>query len=514
MLCTMLSSDYRITTPLQSLSPHSGRRHLFLTGREWRIGLLVSAAAGVGATWVSLFISVWIGVTVFFVTLTAYHMRHASLYIVPFPHIAILISALQYVLAAWIGFYYPPQISTYDIGAALPLYLSYGGPVVVAICVGWSLSLIRLKPTPQPAFPTSAKMLTEMDILLVVGLVTFFVGRHVEIPSLAFVFVLIANLRYVAVYGRMIVRGAGWGWRLAIVVGSEVLFAAESAMFHPLLLWTCWTVAVWMYCVKPSGRSVLCMLLAGALFLPAFQETKWRLRAGADDDLLGASETNATVQNRLSKTWTFVSYLASSLKHAATLDLNDDFIADTAVRYNQGWIVNRVMFFVPDIEPYAKGYTIKTAAMAAVLPRAIAEEKLKSGGQEYMAQYAGMELDEKTAMNLGYAGEMYANFGLVGGVIGCGVYALVFGLLFRWFCQRAFLNPFWWSLVPFIFFAALKAEDGIADTLNWTVKSCIVIAGIYFVFPGFRAALNGQQGGPLPGLNRPSVPLKQHSSEA
>ena len=117
-------------------------------------------------------------------------------------------------------------------------------------------------------------------------------------------------------------------------------------------------------------------------------------------------------------------------------------------------------------------------------------------------------------MNLGYAGEMYANFGLVGGIIGCGIYALVFGLLFRWFCQRAFLHPFWWSLVPFIFFAALKAEDGISDTLNWTVKSCIVAAGVYFVFPGFRAALSGQRGGPLPRLNRPSVPLKQHPSEA
>ena len=510
----MLSPDYRITTPLQSLSPHSERRHLFLTWREWRIGLLVSAAVGVGAAWVSLFISVWIGVTVFFVTLTAYHMRHASRYIVPFPHIAILISALQYVLAAWVGFYYPPENSTYDIGAALPLYLSYGGPVIVAICVGWSLSLVRLKPTPQAAFPTSAKLLTEMDILLAVGMVTFFVGRYVAIPSLAFVLVLIANFRYVGVYGRMIVRGPGWSWRLAIVLGAEVMFAAEIAMFHPLLLWMCWTVAVWMYCFKPSQRAVLCVLLAGALFLPAFQEAKWRLRAGADDDLLGASQTEATAENRLSKTVTFVSYLASSLKHAATFDLSDDFIADTVVRYNQGWIVNRIMFFVPDVESYAKGDTLKTAAVAAVLPRVMAQEKLKSGGQEYMAQYAGMELDENTAMNLGYAGEMYANFGLVGGIIGCGIYALVFGLLFRWFCQRAFLHPLWWSLVPFIFFAALKAEDGISDTLNWTVKSCIVAAGIYFVFPGFRAALSGQRGGPLPRLNRPSVPLKQHPSEA
>jgi hypothetical protein len=495
----------------QALSAPAERRYLFLTGHEWRIGLLVSAMVGAGAAWMSLFISIWIGATVFLVTLTAYHMRYASRYIVPFPHIAILISALQYVLAAWVSVYYPPEDPTYDIGSALPLYLSYAGPAIAAICVGWSLSLVRIKPKVQPVLLRTGQPLVELDILLAVGLVAQVLSPHVQVSSLGFVLVLIANLRYIGVYGRMLARAPGWSWRLAIVLASEVLFAAESGMFHPLLLWICWTVAVWMYCFKPSQRGVLCVLLAGALFLPAFQEAKWRLRAGADDDLVGASQTEGTVQNRLSKSVTLVSYLGSSLKHAASFDLSDDFIGDTAVRYNQGWIVNRIMFFVPSLEPYAKGDTLKTAAMAAVLPRAIAEEKLKSGGREYMARYAGMELDENTSMSLGYAGEMYANFGSVGGIIGCGIYALLFGLLFRWFCQKAFLNPLVWSVVPFIFFAALKAEDGISDILNWTVKSAVVIAGIYFVFPGFRAALSGHQEWPL---GRSSVPVKPRPSEA
>jgi len=508
----MISPDYRIATPLQSLSPYSGRRYLFLTGREWGIGLFVSVAAGLGVAWVSLFISVWIGVTVFFVTLTVYHIRYASRYIVPFPHIAILISALQYVLAAWINFYYPPDDSIYDIGVALPLYLSYGGPVIVAICVGWSLSLVRFQPKVQLPVLKSGQLLIELDILVAVGLAGFVLVQFVEIPSLSFLLVLVANLRFVGVYGRMLARAPGWSWRLAIVLGSEVLFAAENAMFHPLLLWTSWTIAVWMYRFKPSRHGMLSVLLAGALFLPAFQEAKWRLRANmGEDDLIESSTIGSTEKGRLDKIVTLASYLTIGLEHAATFSLDDKFIADTAVRYNQGWIVNRVMSFVPGLAPYAKGSTIKTAAVAAVLPRAIAENKFRSGGREYMARYAGIELNEQTAMNLGYAGEMYANFGLVGGVIGCGIYALIFGLLFRWFCNKAFLHPLWWCVVPFIFFAALKAEDGISDTLGWTVKSCVVIAGIYFIFPGFRAALTGHQGWPL---TRPSVPLKPHPSEA
>jgi hypothetical protein len=493
----------------QALLEPSERRYLFLTGHEWRIGLLLSAVVGVGAAWLSLFISVWIGVTVFLVTLTAYHMRYASRYIVPFPHIAIMISALQYVLAAWVSFYYPPEDPTYDLGSALPFYLSYAGPVIAAICVGWSLSLVGIKPKVQPVLLRTGQPLVELDILLAVGLVAQVLSPHVQVPSLGFVLVLIANLRYIGVYGRMLARAPGWSWRLAIVLASEVLFAAETGMFHPLLLWLCWSVAVWMYCVKPAGRVVICALLASALFLPAFQEAKWRMRGASDDDLVGADPVEIAAQNPLTKTVTFMSYLAGSLKHAATLDLSDKFIADTTVRYNQGWIINRIMFFVPGLEPYAKGNTIKSAVMAALLPRVVAGQKLESGGVEQMARYAGMELGEGTSMNLGYAGEMYANFGFIGGIIGCGVYALFFGLFFRWVCNKAFSNPFWWTVTPYIFFAALKAEDGIDYALNWTVKSFVIVAGLYFILPGFRAALGGHQPSPLT-----SVPLEEHPSEA
>jgi hypothetical protein len=94
-----------------------------------------------------------------------------------------------------------------------------------------------------------------------------------------------------------------------------------------------------------------------------------------------------------------------------------------------------------------------------------------------------------TSMNLGYAGEMYANFGHVGGLIGCGLYAVALGLLFRVICRRAFIHPLWWSLVPYIFFAAVKAEDGIDLVANWSVKSCVLLFGISMIFPAFRQAL-------------------------
>ena len=130
-----------------------------------------------------------------------------------------------------------------------------------------------------------------------------------------------------------------------------------------------------------------------------------------------------------------------------------------------------------------------------------------AGGRENMLRYAGMEMVGNTSMNLGYAGEMYANFGHVGGLIGCTLYAVALGLLFRVICRRAFIHPLWWSLVPYIFFAAVKAEDGIDLVANWSVKSCVLLFGISLIFPAFRQALFSRA------LDQPSQSLGDEIAE-
>jgi hypothetical protein len=96
-------------------------------------------------------------------------------------------------------------------------------------------------------------------------------------------------------------------------------------------------------------------------------------------------------------------------------------------------------------------------------------------------------------MNLGYAGEMYANFGYWGGIAGCFFYALLLGLAFRWAFKRAVLHPLWWAFVPYVGLIALKADDGIVDVWNWIAKAPIVCAAVYYTFPAIRAALSAHR---------------------
>src|SRR5204862_1486921 len=136
----------RSLTPVQTLDDTASRRFLFLQGWEWSRAIGISAAvAGLAAIY-SYDISIWISVTVFLTVLTLQHMTTASRFILPLPHIAILMAALQYVLAAWISYYWPPLNPEYDIGARMPLYLSYGAAAVLALALGWVVVLINLQP--------------------------------------------------------------------------------------------------------------------------------------------------------------------------------------------------------------------------------------------------------------------------------------------------------------------------------------------------------------------------------
>jgi hypothetical protein len=464
----------------------------FLTPREWKHGFLYAAfAAGITAIF-TYELSYWITSTVFLTVLTACHMKGASRFIVPLPHLAVLISALQYVLAAWWLIYVPGSVVT---PYSLAFYLSYAGPVMLAVCLGWAMALLRMRPRTERQLQATPGLLRELDWLLLIGLLAVPLGNIIRAPSLGFAFVLLGNLRYIGVFGRMILRAPGWQSRLALVLAAEFIFAADAAMFHPLLLWGAWSFAVWLYCFKPPARVLVSAFVAAALLLPSFQEAKWRLRGHMlefDPESGFLSDSGEEGSSMFVKATTFFVYLAEGLVHSVRLNFTPDFVADTLLRYNQGWIVTNVMLFVPDREPYAMGETLRSALMASLLPRIVDPQKVRAGGRENMARYAGMYLDDKTSMNLGYAGEMYANFGR-GGVLACGAYAFVFGILFRFVARRAFALPMWWSIVPFLFFAVLKAEDGIAEILNWTSKSGIILLGVILVFPNLRRTLSARQ---------------------
>ena len=431
-------------------------------------------------------ISVWIGVVLFLMAATMVHMVFTYGLVVFFPHIAVLVTGLQYVLAAWLSFYYPSSNPLYNIGARLPVYLSYAGWVVIVVCLAWALSFWGLRRSFMLPTHASPGLLAELDILFWIGMVSKFIRHWTSFGPLGFVLALSADFRYLGALGRMIVSGRGWKWRILLTLTLEMLFATGEGMFHSLLLWGAAVFAIYIYKTRPKKVVVIGLTCLGFLALPALQQAKWSLREKSwSGDSMGGGLANVGNALDLSKN------IGSGVMKTASGGWDADMLSEFIVRFNQGWIIDRVMQTVPSHEPYAKGETLLEAIEAAVLPRVFDPGKVQAGGYVNTPRYAGIALGNRTSMNLGYAGEMYANFGYWGGIAGCFCYALMLGLMFRWAFKRAALNPLWWAFVPYVGLTGLKAEEGIAEVLNWVVKATVVSAVIYYNFPAIRAALSG-----------------------
>ena len=52
------------------------------------------------------------------------------------------------------------------------------------------------------------------------------------------------------------------------------------------------------------------------------------------------------------------------------------------VRLNQGWIISRIMWHVPEKEPFAEGATIIEALNATLVPRFLNSDKAIAGGRK------------------------------------------------------------------------------------------------------------------------------------
>jgi hypothetical protein len=162
---------------------------------------------------------------------------------------------------------------------------------------------------------------------------------------------------------------------------------------------------------------------------------------------------------------------------------------DALVRFNQGWIISRIMKHVPDEQPYAMGQTISDAVVFSIVPRFLVPSKLQGSSQKIFTQYTGTELIGGTRMGLGIIGEFYANFGQWGGVLGSFVYGLVIGCIFLFFADKAQRNPLWWAVASTVLLPSVEPGFNLEDILNHVVKAAIVLLVLWKLFPPMQRLL-------------------------
>jgi hypothetical protein len=393
---------------------------------------------------------------------------------VPVNVIIVFMACMQWIVGPILSYYTGINHPFYGMQVTEEHYFSFVLPGVILYYLGLSLPLWGIKDIPKTAVKDIFREATSKHkaayYLIVIGFLSSLFQNFVP-GSLFFFLYLLSQLKYVGCF-YLYFNSKSSNTILYIVFGTLALDAVVAALFHDLILWGMFFLFFYSIKNKVSLTAKYSSLMVGFFLLLVLQSVKYQYRTFA--------WSNASLSS-FAKSEMFVTMGWKSLFSPDVL-----FAAKTnelsITRLNQGWIITRVMNFVPAVQPFAGGETIEGAFSAALLPRFIAENKAMAGGRYMMLRFTGIDLQDAASMNISLIGEAYGNYGKEKGIwfmLGIGV---VFSLVVRFVFIKSRDNPtiiFW---IPFLFLQVVKAETDLTTTLNYLVKATIVMVIVFYSF--------------------------------
>ncbi len=456
-------------------------RFLELTNEEWAKLLLVSTLVVAGISSMRADVTLWPALGIGFTVMTVGHLCITARRFVAFPDLITAAACLQWIVAPWLAQSYPPHMLMFSMSIPVDEYLRYALPATVALWVGLHLpSSRRLSktwemPETEPLTPHVRHVL---DLLIVFGLIidTYSASASVE---WGFLFYLVSSFRFVGALGWMVTRTPGWKWRVILVMVHLAAVQSTGGLFYLVIHWGGYFLLVYAFMMRWRWQ-LAGALFAGMLGLMLLQSVKPTFRTS-----LIQQEPSGPVEafSRLT------SLLWDRVRTGEIVDREAD-TGDSLVRFNQGWIIARVMKNVPDRQPYARGSTLIDAAVYSVMPRFLFPNKREGTSRMLFTKYTGTELSSNTRMGLGIIGEFYANFGLWGGVLSTFLYGGLIGFVFLLFADRAQKNPLWWAAASTVLLPSVEPGFNFEDILNHVTKAAVVLVVLWKLLPPMQRLLS------------------------
>lgn len=407
-----------------------------------------------------------------------------------------LIACLQLIVMPWLAYHVPPTFAKFQMVVPPWDYMRFAVPAVATLVAGMWLPLLRRREAParRAELGLSPVLRRTSEYMVWGGIVLRLIAVPLAPLSLRYALLLVGYFSYVGALALILARSPGWIWRAGAAFGVEILQSSSAGMFHEMLLWGMYLGLTIAYAYRVRMRTTLTVGLVGFLAIFALNGLKQDYRA----------ELREVPLDETQRLGLFFGSLGERMAHPGDL-LSGPQLSYNVTRLNQGWIVARVLAYVPSGEPFARGETIVAAARDALVPRILDPGKYEAGGHGIFERFTGLSLSENTSMGLGLSGEMYANFGYGGGLAALFVAGILIGLLFRVFLRWSRDSVLWWAWAPFVFLNVTQAETGVSEALNHVVKASIVMVVAISVLPGW-SVLRRWRGLSRRGARRPAAP--------
>jgi hypothetical protein len=260
---------------------------------------------------------------------------------------------------------------------------------------------------------------------------------------------------------------------LFILLFSYFVFQTiSSGMFGNLFFSSFIFLIYYGYSNKFGFRKAFIYSILIFFLFVSFQGLKSTYRAQIDT---GGDETNSSAS----------SFVNLFIDQIANFDLifSKEAIFLLNIRVNQGLYLSHVMEHIPEFQNYTYGSNLIYGIAGSIVPRAIWPNKPKSGGVHNLTNYANLNHDGKTSINISPIGEAY----VAGGFLFTPLIMFLYGLLLNYILSRIEVssvkyNNFLLWIPIFILPLFQGVEEDISSILNYYIKFLFVFLMVFLIF--------------------------------
>lgn len=302
-------------------------------------------------------------------------------------------------------------------------------------------------------------------ILVGIGFLSSYMANLFS-SDLAFLFYLIAGLKFIGAFMIVISSQKLKLFLLFIVYASVIISSLNVGMFHDLVIWVIFLGIIYAIKHKPSIPVRMGFIVVFIILILLLQTLKQYYRTATWEK--GEEAGLTTLSNVYEQ------------NQAKGQFLQTESLRSSIIRINQGHIVTHIMKTVPAVVPFSEGEELKEILTSAILPRIIAPNKLNAGDRKLFAKYTGLHLNYTTSMGLSSIGDAYINFGVYGGWFFMFLLGLLYNLTLKKFYQYSKHYPIILIFMPLIFYFPIRPDCELQTILGHFVKSCFLIFVIFF----------------------------------
>jgi hypothetical protein len=283
--------------------------------------------------------------------------------------------------------------------------------------------------------------------------------------ELSFFIYLLAMIRFLGAFALFGLDRKKWIWPSLIIL-LEFYFAFQGGMYHDAIMWFIFFALFYIYVTKPTIQLKLIGVLGSIILILFIQAIKFAYREKVWED--GNEASLSTITD-----------VGASKANSESL-IGEDNLLGTLNRGNQAWIFASTVNRMDSFKDFQGMNNVNKYLEAALLPRFLAPNKIKSGGGEIFNQFSGHTINESTSMGLGIFADGYIAYGAWGVYIFGFVLGLIFSLTFKLVERWTKISPFYVLLLLPMLNYAVRPDCELQTTINHLAKSIVVFGGLVY----------------------------------